>query len=179
MTERTYTADEVDAMIARALAREREKPQSIEHCLWARNGNTPCPHVQPARPPEWWPAVENILNEYGLQAIDFVADFKHAMKNAEQPAQQEPVAIVDANDDGYWGEILPDRDVKVGQLLYTRPQAPEQPAIPQGWKLVPIEPTPEMMDAAHNVAGCLSYTEYRSVFRAMLNAAPTPQGEKK
>ena len=49
MTERTYTADEVDAMIARALAREREKPQSIEHCLWARNGHTPCPHVQPAQ----------------------------------------------------------------------------------------------------------------------------------
>jgi deoxyribose-phosphate aldolase len=29
-------------------------------------------------PPPWWPAVENILNEYGLQAIDFVADFKKA-----------------------------------------------------------------------------------------------------
>jgi hypothetical protein len=23
-------------------------------------------------PPPWWPAVENILTEYGLQAIDFV-----------------------------------------------------------------------------------------------------------
>jgi hypothetical protein len=34
----------------------------------------------------------------------------------------EPVAIVDANDDGYWAEILPDRSVKVGQLLYTTPQ---------------------------------------------------------
>lgn len=55
MTERTYTADEVDAMIARALAREREKPQSIEHCLWARNGNTPCPHVQPAIQQGWQP----------------------------------------------------------------------------------------------------------------------------
>jgi hypothetical protein len=34
----------------------------------------------------------------------------------------KPVAIVDANDDGYWAEILPDRSVKVGQLLYTTPQ---------------------------------------------------------
>lgn len=41
-----------------------------------------------AEPVAWWPAVENILNEYGLQAIDFVADFKEAMKQAEQ----EPVA---------------------------------------------------------------------------------------
>lgn len=47
---------------------------------------------QPAQPPEWWPAVENILNEYGLQAIDFVSDFKAAM--AEQTAQQqEPVSV--------------------------------------------------------------------------------------
>ena len=47
---------------------------------------------QTQKPPAWWPAVEKILNEYGLQAIDFVADFKAAMKDAEQPAQQEPVA---------------------------------------------------------------------------------------
>ena len=40
---------------------------------------------------------------------------------AEQPAQQEPVAVVDANDDGYWADILPDRNVKVGQFLYTTP----------------------------------------------------------
>jgi hypothetical protein len=39
-------------------------------------------------PPAWFPAVENILNEYGLQAIDFVADFKAAMKDAEQLQRQ-------------------------------------------------------------------------------------------
>ena len=31
---------------------------------------------------------------------------------------QEPVAIVDEDDDGIWAEILPDRTVKVGQMLY-------------------------------------------------------------
>lgn len=39
-------------------------------------------------PPPWWSAVENILNEYGLQAIDFVADFKNALAQPEQ----KPVA---------------------------------------------------------------------------------------
>jgi hypothetical protein len=34
---------------------------------------------------------------------------------------QEPVAVVDANDDGYWADILPNRNVKVGQFLYTQP----------------------------------------------------------
>ena len=36
-------------------------------------------------PPPWWPAVENILNEYGLQAIDFVADFKQALAQTQEP----------------------------------------------------------------------------------------------
>ena len=44
--------------------------------------------VQKKELPPWWPAVEAILNEHGLQAIDFVADFKAAMK------QVEPVAYV-------------------------------------------------------------------------------------
>jgi len=39
---------------------------------------------QRTEPPDWFPAVENILKEYGLQAMDFVADFKEAMKDAEQ-----------------------------------------------------------------------------------------------
>ena len=37
---------------------------------------------EPVAPP-WWPAVENILNEYGLQAIDFVADFKQALAQTQ------------------------------------------------------------------------------------------------
>jgi len=40
--------------------------------------------AQRTEPPAWFPAVENILKEYGLQAMDFVADFKEAMKDAEQ-----------------------------------------------------------------------------------------------
>jgi hypothetical protein len=36
-------------------------------------------------PPPWWNAVENILNEYGLQAIDFVADFKQALAQTQEP----------------------------------------------------------------------------------------------
>lgn len=35
----------------------------------------------------------------------------------------EPVAVVDASDDGWFASILPDTSVKLGQLLYTRPQA--------------------------------------------------------
>jgi hypothetical protein len=43
-----------------------------------------------------------------------------------QEIEQKPVARVDANDDGYWAEILPDQNVKVGQLLYTTPPQLEE-----------------------------------------------------
>lgn len=33
----------------------------------------------------------------------------------------EPVAIVDANDEGFYADILPDRSVRIGQLLYAMP----------------------------------------------------------
>ena len=45
--------------------------------------------AQTQEPPPWWPAVENILTEYGLQAIDFVADFKQALAQ-----KQEPIAML-------------------------------------------------------------------------------------
>jgi hypothetical protein len=72
------------------------------------------PLAQPAEPPPWWPAVENILDEYGLQAIDFVADFKAAMKDA---AQQEPVAWMDVD-----GNVSDNNDHNCFPIpLYTTP----------------------------------------------------------
>ena len=53
-----------------------------------------CTPPQRTEPPDWFPAVENILNEYGLQAIDFVADFKAAMKDAEK-SQRTWVGLTD------------------------------------------------------------------------------------
>jgi hypothetical protein len=47
-------------------------------------------YAQPAQePPSEWASIKAILDEYGLQAIDFVAHFKAALA---QPAQ-EPVAF--------------------------------------------------------------------------------------
>lgn len=38
----------ISSAIQRLKLAEQPVHQHIEHCLWARNGNTPCPHVQPA-----------------------------------------------------------------------------------------------------------------------------------
>ena len=72
----------------------------------------------------------------------------------------------------------------VEQAITALTAALEQPAIPQrhyvpeGWKLVPVEPTISMCiagdEARMNVDDA---TRTPAIYRAMLNAAPTPQGE--
>lgn len=56
----------------------------------------------------------------------------------------------------------------------------ERPAVPDGWKLVPVEPTAKMLQAAEGT-GSRSYTGTFVVlpdaaYRAMLAAAPQPEG---
>lgn len=66
--------------------------------------------------------------------------------------------------DDHGGVIIP---------LYTTPPA-NSPAIPDSWKLVPIEPTQEMVNA------CFEATSAGGIqkgYRAMLAAAPKPESE--
>ena len=51
--------------------------------------------AQPVQePPSEWAGIKAILDEYGLQAIDFVADFKAALA---QPPQRPWVGLSDAD----------------------------------------------------------------------------------
>ena len=65
-------------------------------------------------------------------------------------------------------------------------QAQPAPIIPEGWKLVPIEPTPEMKTAGIGVevyqasppsTDSLTWEEAAAIYTAMLAAAPKPEGE--
>ncbi|CNE39280.1 hypothetical protein [Yersinia intermedia] len=56
------------------------------------------------------------------------------------------------------------------RIVYTTPQL-NSPEIPDGWKLVPIELTAEMAQAAGEAHEGESYLPY-SIYRAMLAAAP-------
>ena len=50
------------------------------------------------------------------------------------------------------------------------------PAVPQGWKLVPVEPTQEMLDHVNRTVPDLF--ELGDEYRAMLAAAPQPPKEQ-
>lgn len=52
----------------------------------------------------------------------------------------------------------------------------DSPVIPDGWKLVPIEPTAEMAQAARDCHEGESFLPY-SIYRAMLAAAPAQESE--
>ncbi|MFY4709945.1 hypothetical protein [Burkholderia glumae] len=62
-----------------------------------------------------------------------------------------------------------DRLRNAARALLTSPRA----AVPEGWKLVPVEPTPEMVSAGEHVAySDVAYAPPEIAYRAMLDAAP-------
>lgn len=83
-------------------------------------------------------------------------------------------------------KTMPDSQVRC--LLYVLAQAPtvavpgsDPPAaaVPEGYALVPVEPTEAMLDAGHAAAwrripSCFDMTDAEIVYRAMLAAAPPP-----
>jgi|GEM_PF-1932244 len=85
------------------------------------------------------------------------------------------LSAIKVGHEGYiWGTSAEAHPIE----LYTtpRPAHTEQmnsPAIPDGWKLVPIEPTQEMVDA--HISGMQSAGFIRA-YREMLAAAPKPDG---
>jgi len=71
---------------------------------------------------------------------------------------------------------LIDEIEQVLRRLSTRPQQ-----IPEGWQLVPKEPTEEMMRSAYNIVeseGLVTTTWLRrTIYQAMLAAAPSPKDQ--
>lgn len=105
----------------------------------------------------------------------------------EQMENAEPVAeVLDMKYDQvrFFGNPIEGRPcgyLKKGMKLYTHPA----PAIPAGWKLVPVEPNINMKHAADKVdlgdgeVGriILSWEEYGRLYAAMISAAPQPPKE--
>ncbi|HFK1975324.1 TPA: hypothetical protein ACGW3S_005849 [Pseudomonas aeruginosa] len=59
--------------------------------------------------------------------------------------------------------------------LYEAAQA--QHSVPEGWKLVPVEPTEDVLEAIHNGGYVGDDQELRWFYQAILAAAPAPGGE--
>ncbi|MBN0368581.1 hypothetical protein JTM44_06870 [Pseudomonas aeruginosa] len=61
--------------------------------------------------------------------------------------------------------------------LYAAPVAQAQHSVPEGWKLVPVEPTEDVLEAIHNGGYVGDDQELRWFYQSILAAAPAPGGE--
>ena len=107
----------------------------------------------------------------------------------EQMEKQEPVAYLPLSsarmlESGVVasGVVWNCRDKAASDIpLYARPGAQPAPIIPEGWKLVPIKPTPSMKTAGIGVevyqdsppaADCLTWEEVEAIYTAMIEVSP-------
>ncbi|MCZ9710612.1 hypothetical protein NB861_26345 [Pseudomonas aeruginosa] len=58
-----------------------------------------------------------------------------------------------------------------------RAAAQTQHSVPEGWKLVPVDPTEDLLEAIHNGGYVGDDRELRQFYQAILDAAPAPGGE--
>jgi hypothetical protein len=112
------------------------KPEYDEARKALQVGKQALAQTQEPVPPPWWPAVENILNEYGLQAIDFVADFKQALAQ-----KREPIAMLFGSLPVYDDTTPPQRtwvdltDEEITALLMPFPKYPSEWDDPDFYRL--------------------------------------------
>lgn len=111
-------------------------------------------------------------------------DFAGGYRWQSQNAQGEPFAYCHLDVNGKAKELCSapcadddPRDTRTVQALYKHPSAPA--AVPDGWKLVPTEPTPDMtlhgaLSGVSHAGGKFSQKGAEEVYKAMLAAFPQP-----
>ncbi len=122
------------------------------------------------------------LEELGAGAMFFTGDevatlarIALAAKRAEPVYQYQSGVctfddiewVWDDCDKGFYEQYDPTRR----RIVYTTPQL-NSPEIPDGWKLVPIEPTRQMMSQGHFAMGGTDRGKFMRIYQAMLAAAP-------
>jgi hypothetical protein len=126
-------------------------------------------------------ALEKLTDtEQTYEALDLGDKAITAIKQARSAPVQEPVAIHQVLLDGGWADCDATEMLRYAayetRVVYTTP--PAQPApVPEGMKLVPVEPTQGMVKAFQDAMalefGMRTTAGYHArVYSAMLTAAP-------
>lgn len=121
------------------------------------------------------------------QAMLRLEELRKAEDRVAELESQNGGAVAEAGSmpgtDGFTMACFKADAVPLGTKLYLR--APQ--AVPEGWKLVPIEPTDEMEqrggEATHGIEWSdapddAPYELAIGIYRTMIAAAPSPEGEK-
>lgn len=119
----------------------------------------------------------DLLRNHGVRAYGTQVQTYEAALAAELEAmaEQEPVAWIDLRNDGTYLRHLTNNPEQGDVPIYTTPQLGQ---IPDGWQLVPIEPTKGMVSQGYatNRFCQRNFGVYgadpKTLYRAMLAAAP-------
>lgn len=112
--------------------------------------------------------------DYGNEFAD-LEDFEPLYREAAPKQQGEPVAeVVDGNLGPRLVWLYPDLRVPAGTKLYRE----AAPRVPEGWQLVPKEPTKEMKEAYKSATVNFDNLT-NNAYRAMLAAALEPKDKEK
>ena len=103
------------------------------------------------------------------QSADAIAALESAIKQRGEPVG-EAEAFMGSNG-GFTMVVFEAAHVPVGTKLYT-----SAPIIPEGWQLVPIEPTEQMFDNTID-AGTFDEDDVNFFWGQMLSAAPEYKGD--
>lgn len=144
-------------------------------------------------------AIIDLISPLSRNTADHDIDFAFRVLDAAQAKQVAGEVVATLHDDGYWtpakseaGRALNERLMRAGTrvevCLPTAATPPAQPApvVPEGWRMVPVEPTPEMKSAGITIEiysevsdsiGALTWAEVAAIYRAMLTASPTPPAQ--
>lgn len=125
--------------------------------------------TKPIKLPPLLPCVKSCGQKYEGYSSAEVLEYATAAIEADRQARGEPVAWFEQGASGEWFLVYSHNPNAVTVPLYTAPQ-PQQ--IPKGYKLVPIEPTEEMLEA-----GLKALLDGGGIYRAMLKATPEPKGK--
>lgn len=116
------------------------------------------------------------MPEQGRQTMRENANKVIAALGAEIAQPVEPVAwrYMTNQTHTIFSEVEPPDDAYDDGTLTPLYAAPQEPA---GWQLVPIEPDERMGNCGYRAGAASSFAAHR-IYKAMLAAAPQPQGEK-
>lgn len=136
------------------------------------------------------------VRQYITGTSNWAAAVCQLMADATRPAQQPSMEICGhqyQDRDGKWCNFINEEHYRntvadgswpIREIYTAAPQPAQQAVVKpvRGWKLVPVEPTPEMLQAGRD-AECTATAEdcaedYRAVYGAMLAAAPQPAQQK-
>ncbi|HIE6103826.1 TPA: hypothetical protein ACXN4Q_000488 [Pseudomonas aeruginosa] len=136
-----------------------------------------------------WPLIRDSLKLRLADALARVAELELKLDKSDYAYDNDRIhmrglaaraiaraKVFDDGSDGADAESARSVVAILRELLAVGP-AQAQHSVPEGWKLVPVEPTEDVLEAIHNGGYVGDDQELRWFYQSILAAAPAPGGE--